>query len=174
MFSSVKQELYLNGIKMLGDEQAEALSHSDAELWLNGVVSITDYQATNLGKLEKINLASLRELTDQQASSLAYSLETYDNDSLKKYLKLGVTSITNKQAEAFALISHLWLDSLISLSDSQSQSLSKVPNLSLLGLESINKNQAASLSRVKTLFVSDAIRTQINTFRRLRDGISNR
>ena len=169
------------------DENAEALSHSDAEIWLNGVVSITDYQAKSLGKLEKNHLASLRELTDEQASSLAYSLESYDNDTLKKYLKLGVTSITNRQAEAFSRISHLWLDSLSSLSDSQSQSLSKIPHLSLgslksisdeqavhlssvrhlrlSGLASINEKQAASLSRVKSLYVSDAIRSQIRQTR---------
>ena len=120
-------------------------------------------------------------------------MESYDNDTLKKYLKLGVPSITNNQAEAFAMISHLWLDSLSSLSDSQSQSLSKVPHLSLgslksisdeqavhlssvrhlmlLGLETINEKQAASLSRVKSLYVSEAIRSQINTYERLRDGL---
>jgi hypothetical protein len=129
--SSVQQELYLNGITDLNDQQVEVLSQSEAKMSLNGFLSINDYQAKMLGRLEQISLAGLREVTDDQVASLSNSLTSFGNNHLYKHLTLGITNVSDKQAEIFSRISHLRLDNLTTLNGVQARNLRRVKNLEI-------------------------------------------
>lgn len=111
-----------NGLALLSEEAAEALSRHQGGLILNGLTSLSNRAADSLSKFQQgfLELNGLKSLSDAAAESLS---------RLPSWTVLYLNGLTSLSDTAAVSLSHhqgyLWLKNLINLSETAESALSK-------------------------------------------------